>query len=241
MKEENRNKPNTLYAIIGVATLIVAIIGATFAYFSASATAKGDEISGQTENNLSSALSLNVEKVIFDETGANSDNLVPTDMTATVDGINTAIDQKCVANGYTGCHLYKITAKSTQDISNASVRLTTLSTDATDTASWKYAIYTNDGTSYNATSIVDGGLGDFATFATTYTGEGKTGFDIHNNSSLTANNPVYYYLLIYLANKDQVQNPEDTTNLNSGTGTYNGTISMDVLGGKVVASFSASA
>ena len=241
MNEENRNKPNTLYAIIGVATLVVAIIGATFAYFSAAATADGDPITGQTDNDLASALSLDVERVTFTETGANSDNLVPTDMEATLEGVNSAVTNKCVGNGYTGCHLYKITASSNKDISNASVRLTALTTDATDTASWKYVIYTNDGTSNKATSLVAGGASDFDTFATTYTGEGKTGFDIHNNSSLTADTPVYYYLLVYLANKDQVQNPEDTSNQHSGTGTYNGTVSMDVLGGKVVASFSANA
>ena len=35
MMEENKKGANTLYAVIGIATLVVAIIGATFAYFSA--------------------------------------------------------------------------------------------------------------------------------------------------------------------------------------------------------------
>lgn len=241
MEENNKKGANTLYAVIGVATLVVAIIGATFAYFSAAATAEGDAITGQTENNLANALSLNIERVSFENPDATSDNLVPTDMEATVEGINNAIGKKCVANGYTGCHLYKITATSTQNVANASVRLTELNTDATDKGSWKYAIYTNDGTTNNVTTLVENGSSDFTTFATNYTGEGKTGFDIHNNSALTADTPVYYYLIVYLANKDAVQNPSDNTQADSGTGTYNGTVSMDVLGGKVVASFSASA
>lgn len=35
MGEENRKGPGIFYAVIGVATLVVAIIGATFAYFTA--------------------------------------------------------------------------------------------------------------------------------------------------------------------------------------------------------------
>ena len=62
---------------------------------------------------------------------------------------------------------------------------------------------------------------------------------MNNNGPVSANESVYYYLMIYLANKpENVQNPSDKENEHSGTGTYNGTVSMDVLGGKVVATFS---
>lgn len=44
--EENKKGANTLYAVIGIATLVVAIIGATFAYFSASKT--NSDITGTT-------------------------------------------------------------------------------------------------------------------------------------------------------------------------------------------------
>ena len=40
MEENNRKGPGAFYAIIGIATLAVAIIGATFAFFSANATAQ---------------------------------------------------------------------------------------------------------------------------------------------------------------------------------------------------------
>ena len=252
---ENKKGQNMLYLVLGVATLVVAIIGATFAYFSAAASANGDNISGQTENNLAGALTLNVKRVVFTETGANSDYLVPTDLEADVDGINAAVSKKCVGQGYTGCHIYRITASSTQTLKNASVKLTSLTTTAVDSASWKYAIYTNTGdtlddegevtaVNYNADSVVT--TGDFKTFKTTYMDtEPATAFDMHSNGSLTADEPVYYYLVIYLANKDNtVQNPSGDgadTNPDNGTGTYNGTVTMDVLGGKVVASFSASA
>ena len=39
MDENNRKGPGIFYAVVGVATLVVAIIGATFAYFSASKSA----------------------------------------------------------------------------------------------------------------------------------------------------------------------------------------------------------
>lgn len=238
----NENKKgSTLYVVLGVATLVVAIIGATFAYFSAAASSTGDAITGQTDNDLASALSLTVEKVAFEDVTVNSSNLVPTNLEATLNGVNSAVTSKCVSNGYTGCHLYKITASSTKDLANASVRLTALNVDAKDTASWKYIIYKNDGTGYSAPEdgLVAGGASDFATFNTTYVGEGKTGFDMNNNGPVSANESVYYYLMIYLANKpENVQNPSDKENEHSGTGTYNGTVSMDVLGGKVVATFS---
>ena len=37
-ERENRKGPGVFYAVIGVATLVVAIIGATFAYFSVTLT-----------------------------------------------------------------------------------------------------------------------------------------------------------------------------------------------------------
>ena len=38
MEENNRKGPGVFYAVVGVATLVVAIIGATFAYFTATVT-----------------------------------------------------------------------------------------------------------------------------------------------------------------------------------------------------------
>ena len=58
---------------------------------SAVANAEGDKITGSTENNLAGALSLVVERVEFAETGANSDYLVPTDLTADEEGINAVL------------------------------------------------------------------------------------------------------------------------------------------------------
>lgn len=69
MMEENKKGTNTLYAVIGIATLVVAIIGATFAYFSASQT--NSDITGTTAE----AGGLTIEaKLITDNT---NNNIIP--------------------------------------------------------------------------------------------------------------------------------------------------------------------
>lgn len=224
MEENNRKGPGVFYAVVGVATLVVAIIGATFAYFSAAAAATGDDVTGGTNNDLASALSVTVTRVNkTPETGVASINLVPANIDGTLTTVDNAVKAKCAANGYTGCHLYKIEAQSTQTVANASILLNTLTVDAKVKTNWHYAIYT--GTETSATAIVSTGNLDLA-----------TPDDMHKNASLTANTPVTYYLLVYLTNTDSSQNEAGDT---SETGTYTGTVTMNAAGGQVSATFSA--
>lgn len=223
MEENNKKGPGIFYAVVGVATLVVAIIGATFAYFSASATATGDDITGGTNNALANALSVTVERVNKTPTTAASIDLVPANIDGTTSTVNNAVKANCEANGYTGCHLYEITATSTQTVANASINLQTLTVDSDVKTNWAYAIYT--GTRTSATNVVNSGSIDLA-----------APVDMHANAGLTANTPVTYYLLVYLTNKaDVAQNMGDTDE----TGTYTGTVTMNALGGKVSATFSA--
>ena len=259
MEENNRKGTSVFYAVVGIATLVVAIIGATFAYFSASATSGAGDIQGGTNEGLSTALSLKVTRELFgattgddeeDPTPANYNNLVPAIIDVTPEGLKKVVDEKCVNGGYTGCHLYKIEAQSTQTLNSASIRLADLQTTATDYANWKYVLYSSaDGKYDTITSIIEDAQNAKRSFAAydennttdrvyTYVDGTISGFDMHNAASITANTPVYYYLLIYLANTENSQNPEDTTSTNSGTGTYTGIVTMDAAGGKVVASFS---
>lgn len=67
--EENKKGANTLYAVIGIATLVVAIIGATFAYFSASQT--NNNITGTTAETGGLAIEA---KLITDNT---NNNIIP--------------------------------------------------------------------------------------------------------------------------------------------------------------------
>ena len=108
-EENNRKGPGVFYAVVGVATLVVAIIGATFAYFSAQASTGAEDIKGGTLD-IKQSFSVEAVRVYKDETVA-SDNLVPSDAGANITNIKNAMTAKCVNKGYTGCHIYKITAK----------------------------------------------------------------------------------------------------------------------------------
>ena len=222
-EENNRKGPGIFYAVVGVATLVVAIIGATFAYFSAQATAGGESITGSTNNDLAGALSVNVTRVNKTVTAANSIDLVPANIDGTLETVNNAVKAKCEANGYTGCHLYKIEAQSTQSVANASILLSSLTVDSTAKTNWAYAIYT--GTETSATNVVKTGSLDVT-----------TPVDMHENAALTANTPVTYYLIVYLKNVDSAQNAGDVSD---ETGTYTGTVTMNAAGGKVSATFAA--
>ena len=111
--EENRKGTGVFYAVVGVATLVVAIIGATFAYFSATAaTDSTNDIKGTTAE--AASLGLHVSKVV--PTGLSTEKLVPL-------ASNTLMDQALKANcvdskGYAACQVYKIevTSTTTEDV-----------------------------------------------------------------------------------------------------------------------------
>ena len=72
-EENNRKGPGVFYAVVGVATLVVAIIGATFAYFSAQASTKDGDISGGTSD-VGAALSLNVTRDLVEASSEEGNN-----------------------------------------------------------------------------------------------------------------------------------------------------------------------
>lgn len=226
--EENRKGPGVFYAVVGVATLVVAIIGATFAYFSASASATGSEIKGGTNDELASALSVKVTRVDY-QAGVTSDKLVPAKLDDTTPaGVSKALAAKCVNNGYTGCHVYKIDANTTQTVDAASVLLD-LSVTATTKDNWKYLVY--KGTDSAATEIT--------TAATSLATDAKQ-VDLHH-AGLTAGTAdtapsVTYYLMVYLAENEKPQNTTENGGANE-TGQYTGTVTMNAAGGQVTASF----
>ena len=107
---ENNGK-GIFYGVIGVATLIVAIIGATFAYFTATAS-NNTTIQG---NAASVGLNLSIEKVSNGDKG-----LVPqleSTLSSAMKGVDATAnsgDDSCIdANGNTVCQVYKITVGNT--------------------------------------------------------------------------------------------------------------------------------
>lgn len=253
--EENK-KGSTLYVVLGVATLVVAIIGATFAYFSASASVGGDTIQGGTSD-VGNALSIKVDRVLFgaekDGTGAYS-NLVPAVIDVDATGIAKAVNGKCVSKGYTGCHLYKITATTQQDLAAANILLHSFDVTGTgtiDKESWKFVVFTGteatDGeegsqtTTYTVSSIIGNAAQSFTGDAAQVPTEADAnlGYNINSGLGLKKGDHVYY-LLVYLANKENnIQNPTDNTNEHNAVGTYSGSIAFNAAGGKVVANFTA--
>lgn len=235
MMEENRKGPSIFYAVVGVATLVVAIIGATFAYFSASAQVTGNEnITGQTEN-LQNALTVAVSKVSLgtnEERGVASDHLVPSNIAGTsATNINAVLEAKCANSGYSACHVYKIDAKSTTTVTAVDLKLAKLELSETvkDTASWKYAIYR--GTTDTNASEVTVAAKSFSAL--------DEGGETFRTQGLTANEVETYYLMIFITNTENAQNIGDA---NDVTGSYTGEISMTAAGGgKVSATFTSQA
>ena len=127
-EEENRKGPGVFYAVVGVATLVVAIIGATFAYFSASVSPdeNSDAITGGTSDIGAGTITLTVNKVDLGGTATSKDLVPAVISTADTTGINAATAKKCEEGGYTGCH-------------------------ATTGTNWKYVVY--QGTATAATGI----------------------------------------------------------------------------------------
>ena len=233
--EENRKGPGVFYAVVGVATLVVAIIGATFAYFSASANVSGnDKITGGTQD-ISNALTAEVTAIYDGSAAAAGRGLVPSDITNTADTINAAVGKECVSNGYAGCHLYQIHVKSTTTLDAVVLNLASMEFTGTtpqDTKSWKWVVYeaatgaTSDSTTYTMTGNSIAYSND--SFATTNASI--------RTARMTANTDYYYYLMVYIVNDTEAsQNAGDAKSV---LGTYKGTISLaGGTGGKVSATF----
>ena len=231
---ENKNGQGIFLGVVGVATLVVAIIGATFAFFSAQAQSGDGDIAGNTLNVQSIGLTLTVEKLAFSGAAANSNDLVPAVIGSGTTGLQQAMTAKCEKGDYTGCHLYRITATSSTSVSSAQLQLT-LNADKLP-AQWKYAIF--EGTETGSGTTISGlTVGTVGTDSTAFTGLDTTPATIYSGGvSATA---TVRYMLIYVENEDTTQN--DTSNATTDvTGTYSGTVSLNGAGaGQVVATFTA--
>ena len=259
MEENNRKGPGIFYAVVGVATLVVAIIGATFAYFSATVDSSATPITGETIDLSTEALSVKAEKVSFDGAKAANPGLVPADMddisTNLAKSVDGALKAKCEdANGnYTGCHVWRITVNSKQAVTAASVELA-LSVDTTSNDNWSYAVFTGE-ESLNETKTT--GFTNVAMLASTPNAIGKIGtataplkLELNQGLGLSAGTvegtpSKVVYLMVYLANTDNPQN--NASDVENGgtdeTATYTGTVTLNAAGegGEVKATFTATA
>ena len=110
MKEQKNNGRGIFYGVIGVATLVVAIIGATFAYFTATAT----NATNITGNMASVSFGLQVSKVTTADEKLGgmipmSNTMVEAAVNNKNDSTNADKPEICVDdNGNAVCQIYKI-------------------------------------------------------------------------------------------------------------------------------------
>lgn len=249
MEENNRKGPGVFYAVVGVATLVVAIIGATFAYFSAQASTGQEDIKGNTLDLSGTALKMTAQKLAFTDAKVTNKNLVPATMTNDIAGVNAALAAKCENSGYTGCHVYRITAGSTETVTAATVTLELKLNGVTVKEDWKYALFTATDAAIKETTTT---LTDAVALTTVETGKafGSIGegvnLDLNYESEgkslgLTGGTDKVVYLMVYLENDaaNAQNNPDDAGN--NATGSYTGTVTLNAGadGGRVSATFTA--
>ena len=144
---ENNNGKGIFYGVIGVATLIVAIIGATFAYFTAT-TRSGEYLTGTA---ATASLEVHVKRLTGfsagEGTGVTADTakfvMVPQldkGLSSAIRGSEVTENKPCIdANGSLVCSIYKITVRNTgtaaMDVSGSIAFYATTELTANDTSS----------------------------------------------------------------------------------------------------------
>lgn len=200
---ENGNGKGIFYGVIGVATLVVAIIGATFAYFSATAS-NADTIQGTA---ATAGLDLAVTKVSTDAAAG----LIPmndTDVSKGLAGDSATQNKMCVdKNGNTVCQVYKIVVTN-KGTSSAVVKGDVTITGATF-ANLKWQLLT--GTSDNALSTT-----------TTYNPITTTSLVASQQLAVSgqSGDSSTYYIMVWISNKEADQSANDKGSF-SGVVTFN--------------------
>ena len=207
---ENNNGRGLFYGVIGVATLIVAIIGATFAYFSVNASITNNNgISGDTVNVSDTTITGTLTR----ETPSTV-SMVPLKTEDLQKGITGEGGQQCIdKNGAKVCDIYTLTINNT---SSAPVSLTgNLTITATDMADLRWALI------------------ESTTSATGATAKEVSDTVIVANEVLAATTGTKtYYFVIWFNETDADQNAQAGKS-------YTGTVTFTAAnGGKITAQFS---
>ena len=207
---ENNNGRGLFYGVIGVATLIVAIIGATFAYFSVSANiANKNDIAGSTvelsDTTITGTLTRETPSTV---------SMVPLKTADLQKGITGEGGQQCIdANGAKVCDIYTLTIKNT---SKAPVSLAgKLTITATDMADLRWSLL-------ESTTSAEGAIA-----------KEVSNTEIVANELLAAETgEKTYHFVIWFNETDQPQNEQAGKS-------YTGTVTFTAAnGGKITAQFS---
>jgi len=204
-KRKSGNAP-LIYAIVGVAVLIVAVAGSTVAFFSASGTA--------TNKIVGTAASVGLEITLTDETANADGNLIPIDESNLSNGAAGYQNKgKCIdKNDNTVCKIYKVTVKNT---STAVAILSGTVNISADTAGDPNSKFTN--LKWNKMTDISTPGSSYPVSTTALT----------TNESFTANETKDYYIMVYINNLNSNQSPDDTGKF-IGTVTFNSASGSEV-------------
>ncbi len=252
--DENKKGFNTLYLVLGVSTLVVAIIGATFAFFSASQT--DDNITGNIAE--AGGLVLDVTSITYDADNAlTGNNIIPlnliTNQTENEDGtfadaedqFDDAIAGGCVDSlGNNICEVYRITVTNTSVSSAVQVRGTL---DLTGNTANMYWMQVNATTTSRDVTVGEGEEAITNTFDVLNTATKINGISTPvkqgaitgnyltvdetgaaTNLSLAANGTETYYVIVWLEEMGTAQENEDAT-IEETLRTYKGTVTFDAV------------
>ena len=208
MEENNRKGPGIFYAVVGVATLVVAIIGATFAYFSAT-TAPNTDITGTTAD--VQAMKLTVSPVA----NPTEQKLVPQHKV----GLPTAFKATtaCVdANGNAVCKVYKINITNPGTAAISSKGTLELKADSGSTfTNLKWALVENVGED-----------DDLSTATVNSTTNGMAKAEIASPLLAASTGSETYYVVIWIEELGTDQTAQDK-------GTFTGTVTWGGVDGDI--------
>lgn len=243
-KESNLKTRDIFYGIVAIATLIVAIIGASLAYFSISASSKQGAVNAQSAK-------VTINYIDGQQVVLGADKLIPADFNDVVKyayGLvmedNAPTDnpeKKCLdSNQREVCSIYRF---SVSDEYAESEITATLSPEKNEFKDFAYAVY--DVTNSNWVKIEGGSeykrltdtcSNDDNELNDCYTGTGETkqynhkysifGYDQDSNYNKVKLNstPHVYDLVVFLENKDTSQNYDQGK-------VFSGTVQVDISEG----------
>ena len=203
--DENRKGPGIFYAVVGVATLVVAIIGATFAFFSAS-----DINSSAIQGNTAQAAGIKIDITDITKTGG---NMIPLNLKVgdgtkdTVKQFTNAMTGKCKdMNENNVCDVYKITVTNSSTTSTIDVRGDLTLTEGAGNMKWQLINVTSEDLATFAAAEIKGHEVDGATVTSaTKTGQlvregldGAAGTGDAARKTLAGGATATYYVLIWL-------------------------------------------
>jgi len=230
MKEKNKKSSSIFYAVTGIITLVIAIIGSTVAFFAANNTAA----IAQGTTAAAGGVGLTVTPIT-----ATNTNLIPLNLrTGDTAGVDTfdqfapAMAAGCVdENGNNVCQVYRIVVTNNSTTSTITIRGQLTLTSTAKNMYWRLISATDDGA---ATPKMTGGSKvDYSTdvLATSTGGRGNltVGGNSRNQAGSLGNGAgvashtlgteasATYYVVIWLEEMGQAQQTDDASKEFSGT------------------------